>query len=221
MIRKPNGYDQAASYDGSRETLPPGGYICKILGAGEEIVAARGQNLRKFVLRIDIDGGPYNGWFARQHRRDQQRAAQSGGQTRWRGVYETFMETQDGACNPYFKGLLGCIEQSNPGFTWQWDERALVGLQVGLVFREERYIGQDGKAHTAVRACSARTVAAIKEGIEPPPVKDRTGSAGTSGGHSGGYRAPAPASAPAQNGGFSYAGDPGPQTVVDDDELPF
>ena len=177
MIKKPAGYDTAAAYDGSRETLPPGGYICKILGAGVEKVSVRGKMADKFVLRVDIDDGtPLSGFFMRQHRRNQQ--MMQGGTARWRGTYETFIETSDGMTNPFFKGLIKCIEASNPGYTWNWDERSLENRKVGLIFGEERYIGNDGKVHTTCRARAARTVEAIRAGVETPQLIDRTGGRG-------------------------------------------
>lgn len=172
MINKPRGYDMAAAYDGSRETLQPGGYICRILGANVEKVQAKGRLAEKLVLKIDIDDGPMAGFFARQ----QQRAQQMGGSQRWRGTFDVFIETQEGMCNPFFKGLIKCVESSNPNFVWNWDERALTNCKIGIVFGEERYTGSDGKAHSTVRARMARSVDAIKEGVEAPQVLDRTNS---------------------------------------------
>lgn len=201
-MKIPRGYDTAQAYDGSFEQLPPGGYVCEIIGAREEMQTVRGRQQSKFVVAVDIAEGDYKGYFKRQHDRD----SRVGANSRWRGTYETFVETPDGMCSPYFKGLIKCIEASNPGFAWAWDERALSGKRVGLVFGEERYMGNDGKPHTAIRARSARTVDAIRAGIEPPPLRDKTQPAGAAG----------QASAPS---GFSYAGAAFTQT--DTDDLPF
>lgn len=211
-MKIPRGYDTAMAYDGSFEQLPPGGYVCEILSAREEQQNVRGQPQSKFVVAVDIAEGDYKGYFKRQHDRD--RRSLTSAPARWRGTYETFIVTPDGVCNPYFKGLIKVIEESNPGFTWDWDERALAGKRIGLVFGEERYIGNDGNPHTAVRARFARTVDAVRAGIEPPPLRDRT----QQGQASGQANARRYAAAPSVPDGFSYAG---AFTQTETDELPF
>lgn len=214
----PKGYDSAAAYDGAFETLPPGGYVCEIMSAREETANVRGRQAPKFVIAFDICEGEYKGYFKRQH----DRARLNSGAALWRGVYETFVETQDGVCSPFFKGLIKVIEQSNPGFAWGWDERTLAGKKVGIVFGEERYTGNDGNPHTAVRARFARTVEMVREGVEPPPLRDRTQNAAPGAGYvQQGY---------AQNGftvsttgaGRATVGNTNPPaTTVDTDDLPF
>lgn len=192
MINKPAGYDTAPAYDGTRETLPPGGYVCKILGAAVEKVGAGGRLADKLVVRIDIDdGSSLSGYFMRNHKRRQQQF----GAAKWAGTYDVFIETKDGQCNPFFKGFIKSVEESNTGFVWNWEEKTLTNCKVGIVFGEERYIGSDGKAHTIVRARTARSVQAIMDGVEAPPLMDRTGG-----------KAPAA---------------PQTETVVDDEDLPF
>jgi hypothetical protein len=52
-----------------------------------------------------------------------------------------------------YKGLIVAIEQSNPGYKWDFDEGTLKGKTCACIFREEEYIGQnDGKVHTTTRA---------------------------------------------------------------------
>lgn len=40
---------------------------------------------------------------------------------------------------PFFKGVLTSLEESNPGFRWNWDESTLVGKKVGGVFGREQF----------------------------------------------------------------------------------
>ena len=50
-----------------------------------------------------------------------------------------------------FKGLITSVEASNDKFKFNFDEKTLEGKKVGLVFREEDFLGQDGQVHTAVK----------------------------------------------------------------------
>ena len=38
---------------------------------------------------------------------------------------------------PFFKGFITAVEKTNPGYTWDWDEKKLIGKNVIAVFGEE------------------------------------------------------------------------------------
>ena len=202
MIALPHDYSTAAAYDGSMgQRLAPGGYVCRIIGARSETVNTRSGAKEKFVLAYDIDEGEFAGYYDAQYKRAKE---QSGSSAKWRGTYDTFILTNEGATNPFFKGLLTCIDKSNEPFACavngQLNEASLKGKLVGLLFREEEYIGSDGKKRTATRACAARSVQTIREGgFEVPEPKLLDG--GAPGRHTA-----------APTAGF---------TQVEDEELPF
>lgn len=203
MITVPNDYNQAASYTGEGGAkLAAGGYVCEIKAARVETV---GQDAKqKFVLAVDIAEGEHKGFFDKAWKAAK---AQDAG-AKWRGTYEVFLLDRDGKTNPFFKGMITCIDKSNPGFqtvvNGQIDDAKLKGKKIGLLYREEEYL-KDGKVRTAVKAFAARTVEDIRKGVETPQKKTLNGNAGAG-------RAPqAPAYAPANNG----------FTQVDDEELPF
>lgn len=204
MIALPSDYNQASAYDGSGGArLAPGGYICKIVGARCEKVNTNNGPAQKFVLAYDIAEGEFAGYFDALFKRAKE---QDANKAKWRGTYDCFLLTKENTTNPYFKGLLTCIDKSNEPFQCvvggQLNEANLKGKLVGLLFREEEYIGSDGKKHSVTKACAARSVQTIREGnFEIPEPKLLQGS--------GGSRGAAPAAVPT---GF---------TQVDDDELPF
>lgn len=199
MITVPNDYNQAASYTGEGGAkLPAGGYICEIKGARVETV---GQNAKqKFVLAVDICEGEHKGFFDKAWKAAKMQDANA----RWRGTYDVFLLNMEGKTNPFFKGMITCIDKSNPGFqtvvNGQINEAALKGKKIGLLFREEEYM-KDGDIRTAVKAFAARTVEDIRNGVETPQKKTLNGNAGAG---------RAPQANPAA--GF---------TQVDDDDLPF
>lgn len=196
MIMVPNDYNQAASYTGEGGAkLPAGGYICEIKGARVETV---GQNAKqKFVLAVDICEGEYRAFFDKAWKAAKAQDANA----RWRGTYDVFLLNMEGKTNPFFKGMITCIDKSNPGFATvvngQINEAALKGKKIGLLFREEEYM-KDGEIRTATKAFAARTVEDIRKGVETPQKKTLQGGQQ--------QRAQNPAQ------GF---------TQVDDDELPF
>jgi len=207
MIALPSDYNQAAAYDGSGgPKLVPGGYICKIAGARCEKVNTKNGPAQKLVLAFDIAEGEFAGHFDAQFKRAKEKDASG---AKWRGTYDCFLLTNEGATNPFFKGLITCIDKSNEPFQCvvggQLNEANLKGKLIGLLFREEEYIGSsDGKKHTAVKACAARSVQTIREGnFEIPEPKLLQGN--------GGGRGAAPSFKPADAG----------CTQIDDDELPF
>lgn len=203
MITVPYDYNQASAYDGSGgPRLVPGGQVCKIVGARTETVNTQNGPKQKFVLAFDIAEGEFAGYFDEQFKRAKE---QDASKAKWRGTYDCFILTNEGKTNPWFKGMLACIDKSNEPFQCvvggQLNEANLKGKLIGMLFRKEEYMGSDGKKKETVKACAARSVQTIREGnfeIPEPKLLQRSG-----GGRGAAAAVPA---------GF---------TQVDDDELPF
>lgn len=194
----PNDFDQARPYDGSEYTaLPIGGHICKIIGAR----ATKSRNGNDMIeVAFDIaEGGEYDGRFQEQFAARRAQAADA----KWPngGMFRANVYTRDGKTNPYFKGLITAVEESNTGYSFKAakdDENTLKGRMVGFNFGEEEYLNQSaGEVRVGVKAFYAVSVQTVRNGIEPPKRKTYTPPAG---------------SMPAQSQGFSE---------VQDDELPF
>ena len=58
----------------------------------------------------------------------------------------------------FFKGFIKCVEQNNPGFVWDWDEKKLLNKHFGVVLGEEEYRKTDGSIGTRLNV--ARTLQA-------------------------------------------------------------
>ena len=43
-----------------------------------------------------------------------------------------------------FKGFIKSVEESNPGYVWNWDESTLKGKKVGLILQEEEFVPTGG-----------------------------------------------------------------------------
>ena len=164
-----------------------------LLGWSADDVASKPM----IAVGFDIDeGGEYDGFYRQLY---QARRAQSPN-ARWGGVIRFMLYGKDGvSTNGFFKGFIGSVEESNPGYRWDWDERGMAGKKVGLIFREEEYRAQDGEIRTSVKAFQARSVKTILDGVSVPEKKRLVESAPS----------PAPFNPAA---GF---------TQVEDDDLPF
>lgn len=185
----PKNWDNTQAFDGNFEQMTPGGHICRITGARVEAPFGSEQ----LVLALDVqEGTKYDGFYAKLFK---DRQAQNPS-AKWPCVFRQFTLTTDGEASPYFKGLIKCVEESNPGYKWNWMEATLKDKMIGVIFREEEFEANDGSIKTTIRPAFIRSVARIREGVDVPDIKRLDGSKG------GASAKP----------GF---------TQVDDDELPF
>lgn len=121
-----------------RPQLPVGGYVCKIMGA--EIKEYNGQNgmFSRLEVSIDIYEGEYNGFYADDYRSQQRE------DKKWGGVVRLYVPVDDGTekdewTKSTFKGFTDAVEDSNPNYHWDWNEKGLKGLIVGVLFRNEEW----------------------------------------------------------------------------------
>ena len=189
------GFDKAAAYDGSGERLPAGGYICKILKARCEYTQNGSEQL---VLALEIAEGEFAGFAKRQF---ESRKANNPNAT-WPCTFKQFTLGTDGQTNPFFKGLLKSIEESNAGYKWNWQEATLANRLIGMIFREEEFEASDGTIKTVVRPAFPRSVERIRNGVDVPEIKRLNNARGNANATQNAM----------QNAGF---------TEVDDNELPF
>ena len=107
----------------------------------------------------------------------------------------------------FFKAFLDAVTASNPGYTWNNDERTLTRKLVGCVLREEEYRNRDGEIKVSLKPEVFYPAADIREGkFEALPKKTLTG--GTMQGM---------ANAPAQPAQDAFAD----MEIFGDDGVPF
>ena len=141
-MKKPIGYEEAQSF-GEFETLPAGGYKCII----KKVVCEETSNGKEYLkIGFDIAEGEYKEFYQRKFTNDTRE------NPKWGGTWTVFVEGyKPNTTNPKFKGLITSIEESNENFKFDFDEQKLVNKKVGVVFREEEFLGIDGQVHTAVK----------------------------------------------------------------------
>lgn len=146
LWKSQNGYDETQAY-GEFEKLPAGGYKCKI----KKVVEEETKNGKKYIkVGFDIEEGKYKEYYQKKFANDKRK------EPKWSGIWTIFENGyEEGTTNTKFVGFITSIEESNEGFKFNWEaennEQTLKDKKVGIVFREEEFIGTDGQVHTGIK----------------------------------------------------------------------
>lgn len=149
-----------------RVPLPAGAYLIKIIDAKQEDVTAKDDpNTILFsVLKIglDITEGEFAGYYQADF------DAQQREEKRWKGVLRQYLPKDDGTEKDAWtasslKAMVEAVEESNPGFHFDWDEKKLKGKVAGCLFRNEEW-AFDGRSGWTVRPCKLISVETLRSG---------------------------------------------------------
>ena len=150
------GYDNVKASTGEKLTLPPGGYVLKILDAKVE---SRGNGSEQMIISFDIEEGDHKDFFKRQY------AGQQGEDKKWKGTYRLWLPKDDGTeqdewTKKKFKSMIVAVEESNKDFHWNWDESKLKNKLVGGIFNEKEYSfkGYNGFFTQCHHMCDVETI---------------------------------------------------------------
>ena len=159
-----NGLEIKKSVSAS-EPLPAGGYVAKILNAKVEEYSW-GEVL---VISFDIAEGEYKDFFSKQYKENTRE------DKKWKGNFRLTVPQES---NQYFDSqkrtfgnAIWSIEESNPSFRWAWDENALKGKMVGVLFRNYEY-DVDGRQGWSTECCTFVSVEDVRTGNFKQP-KDK------------------------------------------------
>lgn len=200
-----NGY-KAERYTTS-EPLPAGGYVIKIVKAETTFTRAGKEQL---VLSVEVAEGEKTGFFEQQYR------ANPNEDKKWKGVYRQFTPLDDGSEEDKktvraMNNLIACIEESNPGYHWDWKEQNLKGKLLGGIWRNKEY-EIDGRRGWTTEMAGVTTAQEIREGkFKPLADKPLTTSQAASFGTE--------ASTPRGGGSFMSNGRTYAPTKSEEDEL--
>ena len=159
-----NGLEIKKSMSAS-EPIPAGGYVAKILNAKVEEYSW-GEVL---VISFDIAEGEYKDFFSKQYKENTRE------DKKWKGNFRLTVPQES---NQYFDSqkrtfgnAIWAIEESNPSFRWAWDENALKGKMVGVLFRNYEY-DVDGRQGWSTECCTFVSVEDVRTGNFKQP-KDK------------------------------------------------
>lgn len=208
MLKKPMGYDSAEAVNiGEFKAITPGWYPAVI----HKVMEGSTPNGAEFLeFWIDIIDGEFIRYYEKDYKAQR---PDIGGEKKWRGTVRYF--TTEKAL-PMLKGGITAIEESNPGYTFDWNDATVKGKKVGVGIRREQYEATDGQLKFATRPFAFCDIKKVISGEMDPP-KDRLLS-----------NAPARAAAPARRdpAGFDPytvqgANAPKFEELDSSEELPF
>ena len=151
---------------GASEPLPAGGYVAKILNAKVEEYSW-GEVL---VISFDIADGEYKDFFSKQYKENTRE------DKKWKGNFRLTVPNEG---NQYFDSqkrtfgnAIWAIEESNPGYHWDWNEAALKGKMVGVLFRNFEWEMDDGRSGWSTECCTFVSTEDVRTGNFKQP-KDK------------------------------------------------
>ena len=136
------------------KNLPIGAYECIIKDARINHNEENGKDTLK--ISIDIASGEYKDYFLKSYENDTRI------DKKWNNNAVKYLAFE-GDNVSYFKGFITCVENSNPGYTWDWNEIKLKDKKICGVFLYEEYQKQDGTHGIKVRLNKFRSLDKMKD----------------------------------------------------------
>ena len=134
--------------------LPIGAYECVIMDARVNHNEQSGKDT--FKVSVDIASGEFKDYFRKMYENDTRI------DRKWNNNAIRYLAYK-GDNVAFFKGFIKTIENSNIGYTWDWDETKLKGKKVCGVFQYEEYEKQDGTKGIKVRLTKFRSLDKLKD----------------------------------------------------------
>lgn len=137
MIKQFSGYEEAKKVAQSTggAKLPVGAYVCKIIGVKLEET--------KILVQYDVCEGEYADFFQKKYRDSKEE------DKKYKGIAKLWLPKDDGSekdtnTKNKFARWTNALEESNPGYRWDWDETKWKDKYIGILYGE---VGQniDGK----------------------------------------------------------------------------
>lgn len=159
-MKQINNFENVQATTGEFAKLPTGGYICKITLADDVSYDKEKDKGDYLKFEYDIAIGEFKDYYKEQYEKFGKF---------WGG---TFFRSYKEKALGMFKHFIECVEKSNAGFVWTWDEKTLMGKVVGLVLAEEEYENNNGEIKTRLYVAQVKTVEEIKNGdFKVPELK--------------------------------------------------
>lgn len=140
--------------------LPKGLYVAKIVNVKLDGEAPD----QRLVIRLDITEGEHAGYYTKRYNADKERGGQY--EVKYKGDFSVQVPDQGNPRRQHydwdlraFNNAMWAIEQSNPGYHWDWNEMGLKGKAVGINVRGGTY---NGKPYTSIGRLES--IAMIQDG---------------------------------------------------------
>ena len=147
---------------GDYKKLPEGIYKLIIKGVKYQDNSAKNYS-DQLLIQYDIVEGDYKNFYTEQYNNN------TAEDKKYKGIYRLYVPTEDGSekdnwSKAKFKAVTNAVEDSNPGYAWDWDEQKLVGKVIGGVFnlKEYEYNGREGFFTNLFKVISVNEMATAK-----------------------------------------------------------
>ena len=167
-LSKSQSYQDAKVYstEGAKK-IPVGNYKAKILDVKYDDNSAKGIS-DSINIRFDIVEGEYAGYYQERYNYALENNPDD---AKWKGTLRLYVPKDDGTEKDgwtmrTFKTATNAIEESNPGYVWDWDENKWKDKVVGIRFCEDCYNG-----HTYAKPKDLIPVGEIETAALAKPTK--------------------------------------------------
>lgn len=114
------------------------------------------------LIPFDIAEGDYKDFYTNQFKNSQME------DKKYKGVYRLNLPKEDGTEQDEwtmrrFKTDMVAVEDSNPGYHWDWNEAGLAGKKVGLLFQNKEW-EFNGSTGWSAQPHSMRSVDDVRQG---------------------------------------------------------
>lgn len=173
-MNKPKDFDEVQEFTGGFETLPVGGYVCRIMKV-EETTSKSGKDMVNIYL--DIAEGEHKDFYADKYKGDTREGK------KWGCIFYQLVYDNEGKTNRGYKTLVTSVEKSN-NCKVAWGDgfcNSLKGKLIGAIFGEEEFEYTTGKhageIGTSIKCMEIRSVDTIRNGdFKVPALKTITKS---------------------------------------------
>lgn len=143
--------------------LPVGAYVAEI----KNVKIEGNEPDQQLILRLDIVEGEFTGYYTKRYEFDVGRnAANHQYATKYKGDFRLNIPNPDAKRDhpewdiKGFNNMVYCVQESNPGYKWGWNEVTLKGLKVGINVRAGTY---NGNPYTTIGRLE--TVDDVRKGV--------------------------------------------------------
>lgn len=154
-------YEEVQANTGEFARPTTGGYICQIIDAEDIPMGTKKPNQGDYLrIEYDIAVGEFEHYYKEQYER-------------WGGNwYASFIRSYKDTALGMFKHFTNCVEESNPGYEWDWNEKGLIGKYIGLILGEEEYENGNGEIKIKLVVKQIKTVDEIRNNdFKVPAIK--------------------------------------------------
>lgn len=162
-MEKPKNWDSVQANTGDYESLKLGAHEVVIKNAYEYTGMTGNTSLK---IEVDIDGkDEQKGFYQKQYDNN------TNSDKKWPNASCKYISLrEDDTCLALYKGFTTIIENSNPGYTWNFDEKTLIGKKLCGVYGLEEYEDNEGNIRTATKLVQFRSLDKLNN-IKIPRVK--------------------------------------------------